>query len=669
MAIRVKLTIDPRYAARFAQLYAVSEELEALGIEVGTDFEVCDLQLIQSSLLKSGEVALSALDESPVLIYERSDAATLGDDVFQRKLIARPEVRSWLKEFAFRDPSLHNEMMTEGRYHYTLINDDSQRTPPKPPTVMVARKDLEKITSLQPIYMFPQFDYCRQFDRRLFRTRRTELFFAGTMEYNHQFVKYHRYLAGMAIERLENVVRLIGYGRVFDKRQFQDSLQQAKIFLSPYGLGEFSWKDYEAILAGCVLIKPTANFVTTYKFDIYKKGMRCIECKPDFSDLQDIVEDVLARESHYEQFAEEARQSLLAACTLDGYADDIAAAFRKALSTDPAVSTDVEKQAIISSSVNEDEMGDRTILIRDVMEALGEEFLPAKAAKAVVQGSETFAKVLTSSLKRYSRSVEDRVWERLPNQWVMTEVAGRCKLWLNLADGYAQQILRSGEPRSNLVSIVLQYLTEGTCFVDAGANIGWHALHVALDHPNAVAGQIIAIEPQADVANFMRRSFTDSGVVDRVEVIQAALGAETGEVIIQRMRSNLAGAIAFKARARETGEVAPQRTLDDIAQNRGPISVIKLSVEGSEYLAMKGAQQVLRTDMPLIIGSLNCRKLLQISGVTIAHYVAFMSEFGYSPMRIVGDSIDAPLDLGVIDDSAIISVAFVPPKLKRELES
>lgn len=31
-------------------------------------------------------------------------------------------------------------------------------------------------------------------------------------------------------------------------------LPDTKIFISPFGLGEFSGKDYEAILAGCVLV-------------------------------------------------------------------------------------------------------------------------------------------------------------------------------------------------------------------------------------------------------------------------------------------------------------------------------------------------------------------------------------------------------------------------------
>ena len=669
MSIRVKLTLDPRYVARFSQLNSVSEDLKALGIEIGTDLDEFDLQLIQSSLLKSGEVPLSALDKSPVLIYERSDAATLGDDVFQRTLIARPEVRFWIKEFTFRDPSLHNEMMTEGRYHYTLINEDRARVPPKPPTIIVDGKDLEKIISLQPIYMFPQFEHCRTLTRRTFRTRRTELFYAGTMEYKQQFVKYHRYLAGMAIERLEKVVRLIGYGRVFDKKDFQNALQQAKIFLSPYGLGEFSWKDYEAIFAGCVLIKPTASFVTTYKFDIYQKGLCCIECKPDFSDLKDIVDDVLARESHYEQFAEEARQSLLAASTLDSYANDIAAVFKKALRPVVPRLTDVKRQAGEGALDGGHSMDDATISIREVTEALGEEFLPARIVKAAAPGKAGFVKILSQSLKRYSRSIEDRVWERLPNQWVMTVVEGRSKLWVNLADGYAHQILRNGEPKANLVPIVLQYLAPDACFVDAGANVGWHALHVAIGSPATQSGQIIAIEPQVDVAAYMQRSLVDSGVADRVDIIHAALGAEQGEVYVHRARTNLSGAITLKVRGRATGEVVQQQTLDQIVQGRGPIGVIKLSIEGSEYLAMQGAQQVLRDHKPLVIGSLNCRKLSQLSGVDLARYAEFMSDFGYTPMRIVGDSIDAPLDLGLVDKNAIIQIAFVPPELKRELEN
>ena len=657
MAIRVKLTLEPRYANRFSQLEVVRDDLAALDIEVGTDFEKFDLQLIQSSLLKSGQLPLTELEQSPVLIYERSDAATLGDDVFQRTLIARPEVRSWLKEFSFRDPSLHNEMMTHGRYHYTLINEDQNVVAPHPPTVAVGIEALEKITSIQPIYMFPQFDHCKTLARRQYRTRRTEVFYAGTIEYNHQVVKYHRYLAGMAIERLGQVTRVLGYGRIFGKREFQESLLEAKIFVSPYGMGEFSWKDYEAIYAGCVLIKPTVNFVTTYKFDIYRKDMYCVECRPDFGDLKDVVDEILSRQDHYEEFAERARHSLLAASTVEDYAPDFAAMVRSALQTE------VERERPSNEDRPKsiaDREADLRISARDIGITLGEEFLPPKAMKAGLQDKDAFLKLLTGSRKRYAKVLEERMWERLPHEWVMVDIGDGVRLWVSLADYYAKQILRDGFPKLDMMPLISEHLRPGTVFVDAGANVGWHAIHVARGQPEAAGIGVIAIEPQPDVASYLTRSAVASGVECRVDVMQVALGAEAGEAIVHRMRTNLSGAITFRVRGKPGGELVRQSTLDELVGTRGPVGVIKLSIEGSEYLAMQGAREVLRRDRPVVLGSLNCRKLQQLSGVTLAAFADFMSGFDYSLRRVASNKIQGPLELQGLEQAATLQFAFIP---------
>mmetsp|Transcript_28525 Transcript_28525/g.80474 ORF Transcript_28525/g.80474 Transcript_28525/m.80474 type:complete len:505 (+) Transcript_28525:450-1964(+) len=74
--------------------------------------------------------------------------------------------------------------------------------------------------------------------------------------------------------------------------KFINLLQDTKIFVSPFGIGEFSGKDYEAILAGALLVKPFATKLRSFP-NIYDHTY-LLETKMDFSDLEEVVMPILS---------------------------------------------------------------------------------------------------------------------------------------------------------------------------------------------------------------------------------------------------------------------------------------------------------------------------------------------------------------------------------------
>ena len=72
---------------------------------------------------------------------------------------------------------------------------------------------------------------------------------------------------------------------------FVELLQNTKVFVSPFGLGEFSGKDYEAILAGAIVVKPLASKIESFP-NIYEPPY-VVEAKVDFSDLEEKVMPLL----------------------------------------------------------------------------------------------------------------------------------------------------------------------------------------------------------------------------------------------------------------------------------------------------------------------------------------------------------------------------------------
>jgi hypothetical protein len=62
---------------------------------------------------------------------------------------------------------------------------------------------------------------------------------------------------------------------------------------------------------------------------------------------------------------------------------------------------------------------------------------------------------------------------------------------------------------------------------------------------------------------------------------------------------------------------------------RRPISFIKIDIEGAEPLALRGAQDLLRADRPLILSELHPEQLAKVSNVQPAEFIAEMQGFGY----------------------------------------
>jgi hypothetical protein len=73
--------------------------------------------------------------------------------------------------------------------------------------------------------------------------------------------------------------------------QFLQTLRDARICVSPWGMGERCWRDLQAMALGAVLVRPETGFSETWP-DL-RAGEHYVACKPDFSDLESVVADVL----------------------------------------------------------------------------------------------------------------------------------------------------------------------------------------------------------------------------------------------------------------------------------------------------------------------------------------------------------------------------------------
>jgi len=121
--------------------------------------------------------------------------------------------------------------------------------------------------------------------------RKVDIMYLGSSHNSSGMIlREHRAAAVRQLQRIQenhpHLSILTGLPKV-SPSQFYTMLRSAKIFISPFGLGEFSGKDYESALAGCLLVKPLASKLESYP-NIYKSSV-ALEVKVDFSDLEEVV--------------------------------------------------------------------------------------------------------------------------------------------------------------------------------------------------------------------------------------------------------------------------------------------------------------------------------------------------------------------------------------------
>lgn len=88
-------------------------------------------------------------------------------------------------------------------------------------------------------------------------------------------------------------------------------MRSSKICVSPFGYGELCWRDFEAILCGCLLIKPNMDHIRTMP-DLFAPGVTYVPTAWDFSDLGEQCRRYIADDAARERIVAKARETLLA---------------------------------------------------------------------------------------------------------------------------------------------------------------------------------------------------------------------------------------------------------------------------------------------------------------------------------------------------------------------
>ena len=232
----------------------------------------------------------------------------------------------------------------------------------------------------------------------------------------------------------------------------------------------------------------------------------------------------------------------------------------------------------------------------------------------------------------------------LPMIPVWYEVEPGIRMLLDPEDMVSRSILESGEWEAASWQMMREHLSAGGTFVDVGAQIGYYTLKAA---PVVGArGHVIAVEPNPET---LRRLQTNLDASEAKMVTVAPVACSDAEAVLELYAgpaSNTGETSLSKANASQAGVVANTykvraRPLDDIVREAGVahVDVIKIDVEGAEYMVLQGALQTLDRDHPMLLLELIDRQL-QSLGSSVAQVTELLKAHGYKVGRRDGDNVE-----------------------------
>jgi FkbM family methyltransferase len=217
-------------------------------------------------------------------------------------------------------------------------------------------------------------------------------------------------------------------------------------------------------------------------------------------------------------------------------------------------------------------------------------------------------------------------------------------VWLQLEPGITMlldpydmvtsHMLTHGSWESSTWHELERHVPLGGTFVDVGAHVGWFSLKAA----KAVGpkGRVIAVEPNHETLRRLRdnvRASNASAVITIAPVacadsettltFYAAPHANTGESSLSSANASYTGAVTASYQVRA-------RRLADVVREAGVarVDVLKIDVEGAEFLALKGASEILARFRPVVVVELIDEQLKSM-GSSAEEVKAFMRSHGY----------------------------------------
>jgi FkbM family methyltransferase len=143
------------------------------------------------------------------------------------------------------------------------------------------------------------------------------------------------------------------------------------------------------------------------------------------------------------------------------------------------------------------------------------------------------------------------------------------------------------------MAFVLHLLRDDDLFLDLGSNVGSYTVLAS----RVCGARSIAVEPDPGTVVRLRRNVEVNGIGGCVEIVETALGAQTG---VARFSIGNDTTNRIVGNASESSREVRLASLDSIVGDRRP-TMIKMDVEGYEAEVLKGACETLKRESLLAV--------------------------------------------------------------------
>jgi FkbM family methyltransferase len=196
-------------------------------------------------------------------------------------------------------------------------------------------------------------------------------------------------------------------------------------------------------------------------------------------------------------------------------------------------------------------------------------------------------------------------------------------------------------------------LFSGGDILDVGANIGYTATVFA--RVASPGSRVIAIEPEPDNVARLRRTLRRKGVLDRVEIVEAAAGEVEQLATLERNPLHPGDhALARPGISAVHPLTVKVVRLDDLVMRLGsrPVAFIKIDVQGWELSVSRGMERLLATPGITVAVEYSPESALA-AGQPGPELLAFYRERGFETHAVLHDG--SLVDLESPEASAILS--------------
>ncbi|MEO0454578.1 MAG: hypothetical protein AAFY98_10635 [Verrucomicrobiota bacterium] len=209
-------------------------------------------------------------------------------------------VKALFRPFTFRDTSYRQSETCLGLYHYAIMGElEAYQEPvraecewgnpcqftsaskPNPVPIFAVPWDFR----MSPLYQFDLYPQVTTREREIDVNCMVSSVHTGLCP--EGLYALHRLKAIEALHHLSTKHGIIVRTEHCPRSEYVNYMLSTKTCLSPWGKGEFAFRDYEAILSGSLLIKPYSPWIQSEP-DIYNEEC-LVWCNPDYSNLEELL--------------------------------------------------------------------------------------------------------------------------------------------------------------------------------------------------------------------------------------------------------------------------------------------------------------------------------------------------------------------------------------------